>query len=192
MAREVKKYKAQFVARDLFREIDFNETFSPTAHPVSVRALVSLAVMKDWSLSTSDVRTAYLNAQLEKPVYLRQPKGLELGNKVMSLKKCLDSLKISAKQWHETFIAKIKEFGFKAVTSDDCMFTITCGDDVLHIVIVVDDILQATINEEFRKEFIVHLRTSFDVSEDGELDYFLGIGYTRLLTGRCWHRRPVS
>eukprot|EP00961_Rhodomonas_salina_P099063 1332584-Rhodomonas_salina.1 len=66
-----------------------------------------------------------------------------------------------------------------AVTSDDCVWTITRGNSVLHIVIVVDDFLQATNDESLRQEFIAHLRTDYTVTEDGDIDYFLGIGYER-------------
>ncbi len=34
--KEVKKYKVRWVARDMYHKLDFNETSSPTAHPVSV------------------------------------------------------------------------------------------------------------------------------------------------------------
>eukprot|EP00961_Rhodomonas_salina_P230615 3116368-Rhodomonas_salina.1 len=155
------KYKARIVARDMFREIDFNDTFSPTAHPVSVRALVSLAIIKGWILKTSDVKTAYLNAVLANAVYMHPPKGLGRGKKLLRLKKCLYGLKISAKRWHETVVAKVKAFGMTAVTSDDCVWTITRGNSVLHIVIVVDDFLQATNDESLRQEFIAHLRTDY-------------------------------
>eukprot|EP00961_Rhodomonas_salina_P180269 2433141-Rhodomonas_salina.1 len=113
------RYKARIVARDMFREINFNDTFSPTAHPVSVRALVSLSMIKGWSLKTSDVKTAYLNAVLDNTVYMHPPKGLGRGKKLLHLKKCLYGLKISAKRWHETVVANVKAFGMTAVTSDD-------------------------------------------------------------------------
>ena len=48
-----------------------NNTYSPTAHPVSVRALVVLAM---------------INAKLNKPVYLYPPKGFYNGGRVIKLK----------------------------------------------------------------------------------------------------------
>eukprot|EP00961_Rhodomonas_salina_P248076 3352411-Rhodomonas_salina.1 len=144
----VKKYKCRWVARDMFRSLEFNETYSPTAHPVSVQALIAISQMKGFKLYTSDVRTAYLNAKLEKPVYVYPPKGFERGRQLMRLRRALYGLKISAKAWHQTFVTKLKAFGFKVITNDECMFTLKRDDgSELHILIVVDDILQATNSE---------------------------------------------
>lgn len=188
---QVTRYKARMVARGFQQRegIDFSETFSPTAHPVSVRALVALSAMKGWKLTTSDVRTAYLNAELEKPVYMTPPPGFERDDgKVMKLKKCLYGLKISAKRWHETFVARIKAFGFTAVTSDNCMFKIErAGRDgkikTLVALIVVDNCLMATDDEELRQDFLKFLREEYTVTDDGELDYFLGVGFDKQQDG---------
>ncbi len=101
----------------------------------------------------------------------------------MCLFKCLYGLKESAKRWHKKFIEKIKDFCLTAVTADDCMFTLLHPHwDVLHIVIVIYNCLQLTNKEALHQEFLAHLQTSCTVSDNWQLDYFLGIGYKR----RSW------
>eukprot|EP00961_Rhodomonas_salina_P178966 2414688-Rhodomonas_salina.1 len=123
-----------------------------------------------YKMYTSDVRTAYLNARMERPAYMYPLKGFERKGKLIRLHHQLYGLKSAAKAWHNTLVAMIKAFGFTVVTNDDCMFTIKRGDRVLHILIVVDDILQATNDEELRQEFLAFLRKDYEVSDDGLLD----------------------
>eukprot|EP00961_Rhodomonas_salina_P272419 3681258-Rhodomonas_salina.1 len=49
------------------------------AHPITIRTLIALAVANGWYLRQGDVKTAYLNAELPKPVYLRPPNEIYFG-----------------------------------------------------------------------------------------------------------------
>eukprot|EP00961_Rhodomonas_salina_P016438 221262-Rhodomonas_salina.1 len=98
---------------------------------------------------------------MEWPAYMYQLKGFKCRGKLIQLHLQLYGLKSAAKAWHNTLVAKIKEFRFTIVTNDDCMFTIKLGNSVLHILIIVDDILQATNDEKLRQEFLVFLRTDY-------------------------------
>lgn len=168
------------MARERFLELDFNKTYSPTAHPVSVLALIVLSMMKGYKMYTSDVSTAYLNTKMEKPVYMPvyPLKEFQCGKQLICLHHQLYGLKSAAKAWHKTLIAKIKLFGFTVVTNYECMFTLRSGDKVLHILIMVYDILQATNDEGIRQEFPAFLRTEYDMRDDCLLNSFLGVCFT--------------
>eukprot|EP00961_Rhodomonas_salina_P255881 3457913-Rhodomonas_salina.1 len=114
------------------------------AHPITIRTIVALAVANSWWMSQGDVKTAYLNADLPKPVYLRPPKGLEplIGHgKIMLLRKAVYGLGASCRLWWQTFTKKNKEFGMESITADDCVFKLTCRESTLVVAIVVNDIL---------------------------------------------------
>jgi hypothetical protein len=75
--------------------VDYEETFSPVICLSSLRLICTLAARNDWSIHQMDIDSAYLNAYLEEPIYLKQPPGYSKGNEVLLLNKALYSLKQS-------------------------------------------------------------------------------------------------
>ena len=75
------KYKARYVARGFSQisGINYYETFSTTACLTSVRVLMQIAVQHDLLLHQIDVRTAYLNANIDCEIYIEQPQGFKKG-----------------------------------------------------------------------------------------------------------------
>ncbi|KAK1685925.1 hypothetical protein QYE76_046773 [Lolium multiflorum] len=70
-------YKARLVAKG-FRQIqgvDYDETFSPVAKLKSVRILLAIAAFFDYEIWQMDVKTAFLNGDIEEELYMVQPKG---------------------------------------------------------------------------------------------------------------------
>ncbi|KAK1695174.1 hypothetical protein QYE76_011871 [Lolium multiflorum] len=70
-------YKARLVAKG-FRQIqgvDYDETFSPVAKLKSVRILLAIAAFFYYEIWQMDVKTAFLNGDIEEELYMVQPKG---------------------------------------------------------------------------------------------------------------------
>jgi len=61
------QFKARYVAKGYSQvhDIDYHETFSPTAHVTSIRMLMQLPAQYDLTVHQMDVKTAYLNAPSE-------------------------------------------------------------------------------------------------------------------------------
>jgi hypothetical protein len=62
-------------------EIDYNETFSPVSYKDSFRIIIALVAYYDIELYQMDVKTAFLNGDLYKNVYMAQPKGFVIKGK---------------------------------------------------------------------------------------------------------------
>lgn len=99
----ISKYKARLVAQG-FTQIhgeDCDEVFSPVCKSASFRLLLSEACVKNYIVHQIDVKSAFLNGTLKETIYMRQPPGYTIGNKVFKLEKSLYGLKQSANVWNE-------------------------------------------------------------------------------------------
>jgi hypothetical protein len=55
--------------------INFNETFAPVMKFTSIRILFSIAAKHKYDIHQMDVKTAFLNGDLEEEIYMDQPQG---------------------------------------------------------------------------------------------------------------------
>lgn len=104
----VEKYKARLVAKGYSQKenIDFFDTFSPVARITSIRVLIVVAALHNLVNHQMDVKSAFLNGELEEEIYMDQPEGFVVPGqerKVCKLDKSLYGLKQAPKQWHENF-----------------------------------------------------------------------------------------
>ena len=73
------KHKARFVAKGYSQraDIDYGETFSPTAHITSIRMLQQFSAQENITIHQMDVKSAYLNAPIDCEIFVEQPVGYE-------------------------------------------------------------------------------------------------------------------
>ena len=88
------KHKACLVARGFVQceGIDFEEAFAPVARMESVHLQLALAAAKDWHVHHLNVKSAFLNGELTKTVFVRQPPGFAIKgaeHRVLRLRKAL-------------------------------------------------------------------------------------------------------
>jgi hypothetical protein len=102
---KVEKYKARLVAKGFSQQpnIDYGETFSPVARLDTIRVVIAIAAQKKWPVYQMDVKSSFLNGNLEEEVYVDQPPGFEVKGqeyKVYKLKKALYGLKQAPRAWY--------------------------------------------------------------------------------------------
>ena len=73
----IEKYKARLVAQGYSQiyGIDYDEVFAPVVKYSSIRSLLALAKEFNLEVHQMDVWSAYLNGNLEKELYMKQPEG---------------------------------------------------------------------------------------------------------------------
>ena len=101
----VQKHKARLVVKGYAQQqgIDYEETFSPVARFETVRMFLALAAHLKWPIYQLDVKSAFLNGDLEEEVYVVQPEGFVvegMEDKVYRLKKALYGLKQAPRAWY--------------------------------------------------------------------------------------------
>nr|GEX74692.1 hypothetical protein [Tanacetum cinerariifolium] len=104
--------------------IDYFDTYAPVARITTIRLLLALEDIHNLVIHQMDVKTAFLNGNLEEGVYIKQPKGFVMpGNehKVCKLVKSLYGLKQAPKQWHLNFDEVVLFNGFLLNQSDKCV-----------------------------------------------------------------------
>ena len=71
------KFKARLVARgyDQIFGIDYELTYSPTLNTDNIKLIISLASIFEWKILQLDIKSAYLNAPLDKEIYTTIPIG---------------------------------------------------------------------------------------------------------------------
>ena len=146
MDGSIKRYKARLVIRgfDQKKEIDFFDTYSPMTKITTRRTLIALAAIYDLVLHQMDIKATFLSGDLEKEIYMSQPKGCEVfgqENKVYKLRKSLHGLKQAPKQWYETFASSLEKNGFVVNNSDSYAYSKMIGSDYVIICLYVDDML---------------------------------------------------
>jgi hypothetical protein len=69
---EVERYKARLVARGFTQTygMDYNKTFAPVAKFTSIHCILALAALEDMEIHQMDVKTAFLNRELEEEIYM--------------------------------------------------------------------------------------------------------------------------
>jgi hypothetical protein len=79
----IKRFKARLVAKGFTQRecIDYNEAFSPVLCKDLFRIIMALVTHYDLELYQIDVKTAFLNGDLKKNIYMAQPKGFVVEEK---------------------------------------------------------------------------------------------------------------
>jgi hypothetical protein len=74
---EVERYKARLVAKGFMQAfgVYYNKTFALVAKFVLIRCILALAAIEDMEIHQMDVKTTFLNGDLEKEIYMEQPEG---------------------------------------------------------------------------------------------------------------------
>ena len=158
--------------------IYYNEIFSPVSCKDSFRIIIALVAHYSLELHQMDVKTVFLNGDLEKNVYMAQPKGFVVEGKERMgcrLKKSIYGLKQASRQWYLKFDSTIRKFGFQENVEDNCVYAKFNNRKYIFLVLYVDDILLGSSDVNLLLEIKKFLSLKFDIKDFGEASFVLGI-----------------
>ena len=125
-----------------------------------------------------DVKSAFMNGELEEEVYIEQPEGFLLSQKedqVCRLKKALYGLKQTPRAWYARLDGYLRQQGFKKGIFDSNLYVQIDKDNLTIVEVYVDDIIFGRNDDRLSKNFSTNMQSEFEMYLLGELKYFLGL-----------------
>lgn len=179
----VERYKARLVIKGFQQRkgVDFSEVFSPVVSKSALRMLLTIAAIDDLEIEQLDIKTAFLNAELNEEIYMAVPEGVAgTPGKVLRLKRCLYGLKQSPRMWNKLLTTTLTEdLGCECVSVDQSVLTCKRGISTCYVCVYVDDILLATSDQLLLSNLIKGLCKRFDARHLGPIGLFCGMVITR-------------
>jgi len=167
------RHKARLVAKGYSQVegVDFNETFAPVAKFTTIRCMLAIGAIMDLEIHQMDVKTAFLNGELEEDIYMDQPQGVVQDGKehlVCKLKKSLYGLKQSPRAWYQCIDMFFTHEDFFRSQADHSLYVKQTGEYLLIVIIYVDDLIILASNVSILKWLKSRLEDEFEMSDLGE------------------------
>ena len=172
-------FKARLVAKGYRQRqgVDYDETFSPVAMIKSIMILLAIAAHYDYEVWQMDVKTAFLNGNLEEEVYMIQPEGYtskEFPEKVCRLQRSIYGLKQASRSWNMRFDKTVRSYNFIKNEDEPCVYKKISGSAITFLVLYVDDILLIGNDVGMLSSVKAWLSKNFSIKDLGEATYVLG------------------
>ena len=125
-----------------------------------------------------DVKTIFLNENLDEEVYMIQPEGFESkvgSNKVWKLLKSIYGLKQTSRSWNIRFDEAIRSYDFIKNVDKPCVYKKVSESAITFMVLYVDDILIIVNDVWIMTTVKAWLSKNFSMKNLGEASYILRI-----------------
>ncbi|KAL6360878.1 hypothetical protein LRP88_06586 [Fusarium phalaenopsidis] len=159
-----------------------DNTYAATLAARSFRLMIALAARFDLEIEQLDIKNAFVNAvrgKDEDPVTCELPQGFKQNGMCIELDRALYGLRDSPKLWFDTFSKTLRHLGMESSKEEPCLFYTPARDT--YLVFFVDDILvfYHRNNASSAHEIIQGIKATYELSEKGEAEWFLGIRIAR-------------
>jgi Reverse transcriptase (RNA-dependent DNA polymerase) len=154
--------------------IVFNESFDPVINDVSLRIMLVSKLIWDLQVSIIDVKTAFLNGELQEEIYINVPEASRIDpDYCLKLKRAIYGLVPSAREFYKKLTLVLKSMGFKENKSDPCLLSKWHEDGVMLIGIYVDDCLVIGTDERIAKLIDDLMIDGFNLKVENSLKDYL-------------------
>ena len=141
------KFKARLVAggNRQVEGLDYAETYAPVSTHATMRMMLLIAANRGWTVRQLDIKTAFLNGDIDTLQYMIQPPGFQNGKvQVCKLLKSLYGLKQAPRQWYLKITELLTSLGFKPTPADKALWINETGTCIVFLSMYVDDMMVAS------------------------------------------------
>ena len=174
---EIERYKARLVAKGFTQKagVDYDEVYAPVSKYATLRAFLAHVATQDLELHQLDIKTAFLNGDLEEEIYMRQPPLYQKGGPqtVCRLLRSLYGLRQAPRAWHTKLKAALESLEFVASDADAALFVLRLDTGFIYLLVYVDDLLCAAKTTKEVKRIFDLIKATFKARDLGEATYFL-------------------
>lgn len=175
----IPKKEARFVAIGYSQlpNIDFEETFAPVAGMNLVCSMLAYAANCDLHIHQFDIKTAFLDGDLEEELYIEPPVESNIDiDVVWRLTKSLYGLRKAPRKWNEKFNMTLGSFNLESSKSEPCLYF--DKEKTLFLILYVDEGLIFSKSKKPALDLMAKLKSNFEV-KIFEASTFLGISLSK-------------
>ena len=177
------RYKVRLVACGYSQKygIDYDDTFAPTAKFKSLTTVLSIAATNKWYMTGIDVENAFVEADIDRPIYMNLPadayRNPDKSLLTVELKRSLYGLKQAPELWDRLLVDAISKLGFKQLMHDQCVYTYTdSSNNKVILVKYVDDIILTGNSKTLIDQIRLDLGKSFTkITFEDKIQRYVGI-----------------
>ena len=155
------------------------DTYAPVVNWISVRMMLSLAIIHKLHTTSVDFVLAFPQADVDVEIFMEIPAGVEVpeGDYVCKLLKNLYGLRQAAKTWfdhlRDSLLLPVSEggYGFKQSKVDPCIFY----KEHITLIVWVDDCLIFTDDKSHSDSLVEALQAKFVLTEEEDVSSYLGL-----------------
>ena len=183
-SREVYKYKARLTLDGSKQRPGqhYEQTYAPVASWEMIRLLLATVLRNKWKTIQLDYVAAFPQAPVERECYMKVPKGIKVsepGDWVLKVRKNVYGQKQAGRVWNQYLVEKLTspEVGFRQSKYDECVFYKGKAVYMLY----TDDSILAGPDEAELRDIVESIRsTGLDITEEGDLEDFLGVNIDKV------------
>ncbi|RDX75661.1 hypothetical protein CR513_44433, partial [Mucuna pruriens] len=136
----------------------------------TIRLVLTVAAQKSWKIFQLDVKSTFLNGELQEEIYVEQPEGfMKQGeeDKVYLLKKVLYDLKQAPRAWYSRINDHLLSIGFAKSLSKSTLYVKHKENNILIVSLYIDDLLVIRDNTRLAEEFKQEMMQVFEMTDLG-------------------------
>lgn len=132
------RHKARLVVREFFQG-NVEQTFALVVGFATVRMCLAVAVQRKYATHQKDLRTAFLDEQIDTDIYIMAPEGVRLcqDGLVLKLRRGLYGLNQAPRLCQENWKEVMSRMSFSALRSQECVYR----SENVWLLLYVDDII---------------------------------------------------